>query len=63
MGSAWCHPLKASEFDYAQFLLSFSKAGQMKVQFSRYIACGINKSIESMLSFLKQAHVASPRES
>lgn len=35
----------------------------MKVQFSRYIACGINKSIESMLSFLKQAHVASPRES
>lgn len=34
----------------------------MKVQFSHYIACGINKSIESMLSFLKQAHVASPRE-
>ena len=35
----------------------------MKVQFSRYIAHGINKSVASVLYFLKQAHVASPRES
>lgn len=63
LGATLGCPLKASGFDEAQFLLSFSKAGQMRVQFRHYLACGINKSIESVLSFLKQVHVASPRES